>query len=245
VWLKILNKIKSAFSWRQTNLPSLLKFAPYEPNSYRELLLRLKKNRNIVILPFTHKESYDNRINFFIRHDIDTKECITSMDVLIDIDYSLAIPSGIYFRVDDEEYRLRDFRDQIRLYKRNGFEIGLHSLCYTKDDYMNEFDRETVRFSNELGFRPRSFTLHGLGDYRSCVRLDFTRIISSKLDEFGYEFTDCDGNSRNYAHVIHDCHLDSINQRRFMREDFELNFPFRRGCCYLVLTHPCYWAANS
>ena len=191
--------------------------------------------------PFTARFATEtSHINVFIRHDIDTRACIENMHLLLAIDWDFGAPAGVYFRADDQEYPLSEQKDAIQVYRDSGFEIGLHTVCYTKDDYLAEFRRETEKFSNAVGFRPKSFSVHGLGAFRHRVRMQFYEDISKQLLESCYEFGDIP-QLRSYDHVIHDCHLDE-RENRSLYDDFvkPLSF-FRKGKNYLILTHPCYW----
>jgi hypothetical protein len=142
--------------------------------------------------------------------------------------------------VDDEEYLLREYRELIRFYKDSGFEIGLHTCCYTKDDILTEFKRETDKFTEETGFPPKSFSVHGLGDYRQEARMKFYQEIPNRLEEFGYNFGDTP-QLRSYDYVIQDCHFDQ-NRNFFIYDDFfRPPLFFHKGATFLILTHPCYW----
>lgn len=221
----------------------IYRHAPYSLAIYEQLLRRFKdSDRHQFIRFLEYGETRMRKDNIFVRHDIDTQNCITNLSQTLEIDQSLQIPSGIYFRVDDEEYCVRDFQKMIGHYKVMGFEIGLHTLCYTQDNYLQEFKRETEKFKSELGFSPMSFSVHGLGDFRLEVRMRFYKEIALSFREFGYETGDIPP-LRSYEHMIHDCHLDADN-RRFLYDEFVRLPPFYLpGKRYLILTHPCYWKA--
>ena len=218
-------------------------FAPYPTTLYATLLSRCQVSKRIQFHPFTEQSIKDgSEVHLFVRHDIDTETCIQKMDLLLDIDQNLGIPAGVYFRVDDQEYRVSDYRNVIQSLRSLGLEIGLHTLCYLEDDYFSAFRRETGKFYDELGFKPRSFTVHGLGPHRLEVRLRFCEEIALRLDEFGYEFCDCHSLWRRYNYVIEDCHRDVGKEALYIYDDFNEPPSFLgSGENLLILTHPCYW----
>ena len=216
--------------------------APYNLTIYRQLLEQVCLSPDMEFVPFASKQKKGfEKIKMFIRHDVDTKQCVENLPLFLEIDKSLNVWVGVYFRVDDEEYSLMQYRDIVQSYNKLGFEIGLHTVCYKKDNYLDEFKRETDKFTYEVGFRPRSFSVHGLGDYRLNIRMQFYEEIASRMWEFGYKFGDIP-QVHAYDYVIHDCHLDE-NGNRFIYDEV-INLPsfFRKGENYLILTHPCYWA---
>jgi len=216
-------------------------YAPYPLEIYEQSLKNLKFSPNHQLVPFLNDEEINRgRDWIFVRHDIDTQQCMKNLSEIINIDGRLMVKSGIYLRIDDEEYSVRDHRDMLLQYRERGFEIGLHSLCYLKENYSKEFQRETEKFKYDMGFQPRSFSVHGVGSFRLETRMKFYEEVVHWLHPMGYETGDIP-TLRSYVHVIHDSHLDAEN-RRFLYDDFfhlpDLSF---RGNCYLIMTHPCYW----
>ena len=154
----------------------------------------------------------------------------------------LSLPAGVYFRADGIEYSLNDYRDAIERYRQAGLEIGLHTVCYTQIDYMSEFGRETDAFERALGFRPTSFTVHGLGEFCLDRRLQFYEEIANSLQSYGYAFTDCHPKWRTYDYVAEDCHWSAERNTRYLLDDF-IDLPLLpkvgKARNFLVLTHPC------
>jgi hypothetical protein len=220
----------------------IVEYAPYKVGIYENMLSQLKNDEDIYIHDFVSGKPKEDKINFFLRHDIDTKGCIENMSLLLDLNKKYNIHSGVYFRVDDDEYRLGDYREVVNKCKNQGFEVGLHTVCYVKDDFMKEFVRETEKFIDETGIIPESFTVHGLGEFRVETRKIFYEEIAKRINEFGYTFTDCHKKFRKYDYVIQDCNLIVEKQQRYIFDDF-INRPpfFKKGGEYLILTHPCYW----
>jgi hypothetical protein len=222
------------------------RYAPYPASLYRDFLRRTLSDRQIALAPFTHAPAAGGTATLFVRHDIDTADCMRGMRTLLDVDRELGVVAGVYLMADAKAYRLADHRDEIAACRAAGFEVGLHTACYIHDDYFSALEAETRAFADALGFRPRSFTVHGLGEHRMDVRLRFYREVLHRLGEFGYEFTDCCPELRSYAHVLHDCHWDPEKQARFLYNELTgRRFPFERGKSYLLLTHPCYWTQQG
>jgi hypothetical protein len=223
------------------------KHAPYPVSIYRGLLSQSRENPKIHFVRFLDQSGEVwGQINMFVRHDIDTAACIHNMPILLNVDREFGVRAGIYLRADDQEYSLSECRDVLEPYRAVGFEVGLHTVCYTNEDYMGAFMYETDKFVRQMGFKPDSFTVHGLGGYRADARLEFCKNIAGCLQEFGYEFSDCHCSLRSYEYVIEDCHWDDQTSMRFIYDDF-WNLPsfFREGHSYLVLTHPCYWKESD
>lgn len=222
----------------------VFQFAPFPLRIYRDIVNFISEKKKINCAQFSSNSCSppSNKINIFVRHDIDTKDCMRNLPLILEIDKAQKVPAGIYFRVDDSEYSLADYKETITSYVDDGFEIGLHTLCYLKDDYLSEFQLETEKFSDELGLRPKSFTVHGLGNFRLDVRLRFCEEIAERRNKFGYEFTDCHHKFVSYDYVIEDCHWDDLRQARYIYDDF-IQVPsfFKKGRNYLILTHPSYW----
>ena len=188
---------------------------------------------------FAERSTNRKGINIFVRHDVDTAACIRKVNHLLAIDREFQVPAGLYFRIDDAEYRLSDYKDWLNAWREEGFEIGLHTVCYLDDYPLEAFQRETAKFERDIGFHPRSFSVHGLGTFRADVRRRFYREISKHLHELGYVFGDIP-QLRAYDYVFQDCHLDEKN-KIFICEDVQGPFPFQKGKQYLILAHPCYW----
>ena len=217
-------------------------YAPYNLELYTKLMEQLQNHPDINLLSFNDNHTQNDKVNVYLRHDIDTIDCMRNMPQLLDINLVHGIEVGVYFRVDDDEYRLQEHRDVVKAYKEKGIEMGLHTVFWERDDFMEAFKEETEKFEGEAGFRPLSFTVHGSGNYRKDVKEKFYSQIERRWGEFGYECTDCHPQFRRYHYVIEDCHWDEEIQQRFIYRDFEKLPDFlEKGKIYLILTHPCYW----
>jgi hypothetical protein len=225
----------------------ILQYAPYPIGIYRSLLFMMHNSAEYYSRSYVPlKEKRIDKINVFFRQDIDTARCIENMDMLVEAHKEFQIPSNIYFRVDDKEYRLRDYRERILEYRNEGFETGLHTVCYLADDYMKDFEKETEKFADELGFRPKSFTIHGLGEYRLDVRRAFIENIIKSFDRYGYLFSDCHPSFIRIDAFHEDCNMDEDKKMRFITPQF-ISPPgyLNPGMSCLVLTHPIYWKKEN
>ena len=218
--------------------------APYPTKLYYALLSMIKKNNRIYVSPFIEDSSPpSNQARFFLRHDIDTTDCIRKMGALLAINRKLGFPSSLFFRADEVEYSLSDYKEEINTYKNQGCEIGLHTVCYTQDDFLKEFRREIMVFRESLGIAPRAFTVHGLGPhFRMEQRMEFCSIMAGDLHEYGFLMSDCSDQLRRYDYVIQDCNMAHNGGNRIIYDDFLCLPPFiQNGKNYLILTHPTYW----
>lgn len=222
---------------------SFLQYSPYPVKVYSNFCNMINEDRSFFYFQnFISQIVKSNKINIFSRHDIDTCECLKNLPLLVDIDLCNKISSPCYLRVDEEEYTLSEASKIVDRYIDAGIEFGLHTVCYTEDDYLKAFENETFKFEKAFGFRPKTFTVHGLGQYRLDVRNRFYSDISTRLHDFGYDFSDCCPNLRTYHYVIEDCHWSEKEQCRFIYDDFiKLPENIKPGMNVLILTHPCYW----
>ncbi len=217
-------------------------YAPYSASLYRRFLSQALRDRKLRVASFLETSAAPGPATLFVRHDIDTAECMRGLRTLLDVDRELGVAAGVYLMADSKAYRLADHREEIAACRAAGFEIGLHTACYVHDDYFAALGAETRAFADALGFLPRSFTVHGLGQHRLDVRLKFYEEARGRMGEFGYTFTDACPELRAYDYVFEDCHWDDARQARFVYDDIAgRRFPFERGRSYLLLTHPCYW----
>jgi hypothetical protein len=217
-------------------------YAPHDVALYGKLLRQARTAASVELAPFAEPTANTGRPRLYFRHDVDTPGCVDMLAKVLDVNLAESVPSPVYVRTDGTEYDPADVADTVAAYRMRGVEFGLHSSCYTQDDCFGALRRETDRFAEHFGFRPRSFTVHGLGEYRYAVRERFSLEIVGRLSEFGFVFTDCSARMRNYDYVITDCHLEPDTGRRLIYDDM-LHLPrfFQPRRDYLVLTHPCYW----
>jgi len=218
-------------------------FAPYSISIYQNLLKQLSSSGEYIVC---HLENVleikrKNKISILIRHDIDTLDCIRNMTVLLEEDLRYGFIPCVYLRVDREAYSIREWRTLLDAYQKKGVPFGLHSTCYIHDNYLERFRQETKIFIEETGIIPKSFTLHGLGQYCLKNRIAFISKARRIGKENSYVMTDCSKDYVSYDYVLHDSHWDEASQRRYILKDFEEIPLFSRGKSYLVLTHPCYW----
>lgn len=215
--------------------------SPFRREIYARLIEEILKGQKCcAVLPMTEYLSGEldrNKVNVVIRHDIDTLDCMEELEQMLSVNRRFVLRVALYFRADEKEYSMQNYAPQIRAWKNEGHEIGLHTLAYTSDQMEEAFRREHELFGEILGFYPRTFTLHGLGELHYENRLRFLDRIDHFIEAYGYLGSD---NQRGYRYAIHDSHL--VNGRRVLMSDFERLPGFlRKGDGVLILTHPCYW----
>lgn len=216
--------------------------APYPLAIYRRLLEDMIKAG--AELPAFSASGDGGGGSVYVRHDVDTADCVKHLEDTMAVDRALGVSSGVYFRLDAEDYDFGSVATRASELASQGFEVGLHTSCYDYEDPLRRFSWESDRFETLTGFRARSFTLHGLGRKSHFSRLRFRRYMARHLGEFGYAFSDCHRSLRQYRYVIEDCHIGSPDGTRFIYDDFENGARLiRPGSDLLVLTHPCYWHA--
>ncbi len=217
---------------------------PYPIAAYSKCLKLLKSSKITTFPKFTEKCVDKAVMNAFVRHDIDTEKCIRNMDLLVNVDKKNGIKSGLYFRSDDASgYDLNNYRSQICKYHNEGFEIGLHTVCYQKDNFILELKKEREQFEKALGFPPLTLTIHGMGRFRFEIRTKLLEYIAINLENQGFYFTDCMEKYRKYDYVIHDSHLNP-NNKRYILSDF-VSPPLMKNKSIIILTHPCYWIPDA
>lgn len=217
------------------------KKAPFPTSLYMRFINDLKNRETIVFPAFNSTRKEDqSKSRFFFRHDIDTQKCVNNLDLFSKMDKQLKLPSSFYFRVDNIDYSFEHCEDQIKKLHADGFEVGLHTSCYTYEDPTSRFIEETDYFQRITGIKPKSFTLHGLGNVKLSERKTFKKYIANNLTKYGYVFTDCSRKIRKYNYVVEDCHVDGDGDR-FIYNDLEESSYLKKNGTYLFLTHPCYW----
>lgn len=219
-----------------------LDVSPFSLRRYEQCLAYLTGEKHVEWRPFGSLALKPKLINVTARHDVDTLGCIQGLEAMLAIDQRWGVKSGVYFRVDAEDYRLEEHRDLVLKVQSQGFVVGLHTSAYTSDDYMEKFQRDTAQFVQATGIEPTSFTVHGLGQHRLVERELFSKEIVHQMQQWGYDFTDCNPFWYHYDYVIEDCHMDFTTKKRYIYRDFvELPSILRKNQRCLVLTHPCYW----
>lgn len=243
----MLNLVRqSLVAWADPALASFinkrckLQVSPYPLKIYSALLENLIET-DATFPNFIERGSIDGR-RVYVRHDVDTAACVENLAETLEIDQKYGIRSGVYFRLDAEDYDFESLSKLIADVDKQGFEVGVHTSCYDYDDPIPQFKRETERFRTVTGIAPRSFTLHGLGRKSHLARLRFRRYMARNLRSFGYAFSDCHVSLRKYRYVVEDCHTQQTDGQRFIYNDFQSCAPMlASNTCMLILTHPCYW----
>ena len=215
--------------------------APYPIELYRSIV-RQAKGKGLPIGRFTDPQSVAPATRIFFRHDIDYAGCVAGASALLDVNLKEQVPAAVFLRMDGEAYRPEEAINLVRTYKSNDITFGLHTSCYTHENYLSVLERERDTFLRTYGFEARTFTVHGLGDQHLQRRLAFTAYAAANLAELGFDHSDCTADLRPYHLVFQDCDIDPVNGKRAIYSEMETLPPLMRyGHNYLVLTHPCYW----
>jgi len=221
---------------------SRLRFAPYNISIYENLLQTIHNANGIQFAPFYELAKPEtNLIRVFVRHDIDTIDCVNNFYNFLKINEKFGIKPGVFFLVNGEAYPTEMCRNIVAELREKNYVIGLHSVCYLEDDYMSSFQRELEIFQKTFEFPADTFNTHGLGSYRHEFRINFYHEISNRYQEFGFQYSDCYPILKNYDHIAEDCHKDEISGSRFLKDDFFDPSKFFKRNSNLILTHPCYW----
>lgn len=215
--------------------------APYSIKVFEQFLSQVKDRRKTRFLPFTCQPETQRGVSrWYLRFDIDTADCARNMSMMLEASMNAGVPASAFLLFYGNPYDVTEMRDEIQTWRKRGVEIGLHTCCYTRDDYMTCFREECEMFTKLLGFAPRSFTVHGLGDVQLDIRNRFYREIAPAYQDFGFVATDIPG-VRDYHHVFHDCWLDESGRRTVYNDMVELPAFVAANRTYAVLVHPCYW----
>jgi hypothetical protein len=222
------------------------KFHPPFPNSlYRSLILQIKVQR-LKIAPFEDRTPVPTGSRMFFRHDIDYAGCVSGAGALLDVDREEGVPAAVFLRMDGEDYHPEEAIKMVEAYKGDNITFGLHTSCYTHENYLAALERERQIFARTLGFEARTFTVHGLGKLHLHRRLAFTAYATAHLYELGFDYSDCTADLRPYHRVFQDCDRAPANGKRAIYSDMTKLPPLlRHGHNYLVLTHPCYWTDTT
>ncbi len=238
----MLKKIDEFIKTKWINTSEVKKYAPYSIGLYQGLISKIKKVSQAAISPFDREAfgSLEN-IQIYSRHDIDTAQCLENLPLLLGVDEQNGIVPGIFFLVNDQSYSLASYKGLLTSLREKGYIIGLHTVCYLHDDYMDAFQREIDKFTTESGFRPQTFNAHGLGKHRLETRLRFYQDVTERYKEYGFLYSDCCPGLRAYQHVIEDCHWNEQVSKRYVKDDFIHPERYIKSGNCLILTHPCYW----
>lgn len=231
-------RLRRAFARREVAV-----HAPYPVDLYRSIV-RQAKRQGLPIGRFTDPQPVDLVTRIFFRHDIDYAACVSGAATLLDVNREEGVPVAVFLRMDGEEYHPEEAIEMVQAYKSDDITFGLHTSCYTHEDYLSALALERETFLRTYGFEARTFTVHGLGQLHLKRRLEFTSYATAHLATLGFEYSDCTADLRPYHLVFQDCDLDPVDGRRAIYSEMETLPPLlRRGHNYLVLTHPCYWQA--
>jgi len=225
---------------------------PFPVSLYKNFLKLIAKSGHNYIVDFQYPPKVSRRLacQWFVRHDIDTPNCLQKLPLLLDIALDLDVRPACFLRVDCEAYDLSLAKSAIRSYSESGIVFGLHSECYLDDDWDSRLAREVKRFKDVLGFQPIVVNAHGYGQYRIDTRLEFYEGLNAgRAQAHGFSFTDVGNTPRDYEVQIQDCHHIGTSplrnelhaeQRQILNDFIKLPPPglYKKA---ILLTHPGYW----
>ncbi|WP_123661384.1 hypothetical protein [Pusillimonas sp. NJUB218] len=217
--------------------------APYSLSLYHSVIKQVKR-QGLPIERLDVSDAVGKTSRVFFRHDIDYAGCVTGAAAMLELNLNENIPIAVFLRVDGEAYAPEDAAALVETYRAKGVLFGLHTSCYVYEDYLGALERERLAFLKAYGFEPKTFTVHGLGELHLARRLAFTSYAAKNLKALGFDYSDCTADLRPYHRVFQDCDRDPLTGERAVFSDMTKLPPLlRRGCNYLILTHPTYWVA--
>jgi hypothetical protein len=240
-WHMLTERIVAWLSRRAFRRRVVALHAPYPIELYRSIV-RQAKTKGLPIGRFADPHPVSRSTRIFFRHDIDFASCVSGASALLDVNRDEQVPVAVFLRVDGEDYHPDEAINLVDTYKCEDITFGLHTSCYTHEDYLAALERERETFLRIYGFEARTFTVHGLGEKHLQRRLAFTTYAAAHLSQLGFDYSDCNADLRPYHRVFQDCDVDPANGKRAIYSDMETLPPLlRQGHNYLLLTHPCYW----
>lgn len=233
-----------------------LRSSPFDLADYDRLISETLA-RGIRIARFDEEPTGRRGAVVQLRHDIDLPRCPPMLPRFAEIERRHGVRSGVFLLAGPHApYELADLRGLAADLRADGFQVGLHTLCYVADDPWAEFEAERERFRQALGFEPQSFNAHGLGRVKLRERRRFyAQVDRRRLSALGFGYSDLAPHLRRYDHVVEDCHRRTSGEgardvagpggtddgARCIMSDFR-GVPDLPDARYLVLTHPGYWA---
>ncbi len=222
-----------------------MKTAPHTCSLYAEYCAVLASGDwNVVPRPEAPFLRAD-KVNVFMRHDIDQFGCIFSLPSLLDLERRHGLISSSYVIVDGSRYDPRYVRAVVDRYAPLGFGFGLHSNCYLYGDGEIRFGRELEIYAGLFGAPPNHFTQHGQGDLGQRERKRFNNSVLARREAgrqspgtdiglaYALRFTD----SRNHKNGKALSHTP---------EELAAGLPtLSPGDTALFLTHPFRWTPHT
>ena len=223
-------------------MDSLYSYVPNDLRLYESILNRnLSKGYNHIVMSDIPNNVSTKKPNILLRHDVDSdhKETILRM---AEIEKQFGIRSSIQIRVDGLAYDPVSFKSLVKKLYNLGFEIGLHSFCYSHKRYMKRFDWEVQTFNDIFGFNPQCFSQHGIGSMVER-RKAFNMKVRDAKKRNNIPVSDCGGHDINYILKLQDCNMRKGEKKHHITNHFvEIpKIPFSKGRVILMMTHPKKW----
>ena len=154
IWLKepLLYSFPLAFAFIITlvlTLMSLRWIRGYRLLAYKKMLAVLKDEKFLVrvVSDYFNKEVDPEKINVFIRHDVDLS--LRKLKKMLKCEEEAEILSTSFFRFHSNKYSIQKARNYIEEISQKGFEIGFHYEVLSAAN--NDHEKAIELFQAELG----------------------------------------------------------------------------------------------
>lgn len=217
--------------------------APHTYSLYEDYCRLLSSGAfNILPLPLPDFLA-DDRINVFIRHDIDHLGCILALPGMLDLERRYGLVSSSYIIVDGSRYHPALAKPVVERYSDMGFGFGLHSNCYLYGEALPRFINELELYAELFGAPPKHFTQHGQGTLEEESRQRFNDSVrkeggaSGIPTDIGFPYVLRFTDSKTEAGTKVLSHSPTE-----LAEDLQA---LERGDTALFLTHPFRWTPHT
>ncbi len=217
---------------------------PHPIRFYQNTLERLKQRGMCSLtmheyLQHSEKQEFSNVV---LRHDVDFSP--EKLHLLIDVERNYQMKSSVYVLVRNHHYPIKQYSDYFKELHADGYEIGLHTYCYSFSDAKKCLSEEAEIFKTIFGFYPKTFTFHGMF-YRSYEQLMQLSAVLKNLDDFLSDTPFSEYYTQKGFHwKIGDEYRNKVNP--FLNNNFnDFKIKTKPGSTGLVLTHPCNWVEKK
>lgn len=219
--------------------------APHPMSAYEAIIRAYAESpacRFIRMRDLITRDLNPHKLNVVLRHDVDAFP--ERNHLFYAIERRWHVPSAFYILLSECDYDAAAHADELKELARAGFEIGLHTTAWGREDAVGFFRNEMATFRSILGCYPETFTLHGYlpwSDEVVRLRARFMALVPQLLAEF----PDCIGTDYGRPDDY------TISDSAFMGEISRWPAappPLDRvgiGGTVKVLTHPNYWPGDE
>ncbi len=168
-----------------------------------------------------------------LRHDHDGGKKLP-LSLLCDIEEAAGFRSSIHILVDGLDYDPLPLVPFWKDLSKRGFDIGLHSQCWMRENYEEAFFDDLAKFELLLGFKPKTMSLHGAWP-RSDIDMRRREEFLGNLNKYLRD-TDIAGYNNTFSWVLEDSSIGGEVQPLTWEFSGGADFIFRGGVG-LILTH--------